>query len=171
MKKLIIFAALVIIIAGCDDGYDWNEPVIPVTLKGIEAVNIDNSGEFPTITNSPIKKEAYMLGVKWIADNTPTDDDKFITGPIWEGEQTYNSIANNYLKAIMCLTPFNSDIPSGTYVSKFFKEIDRDYLPADVNEGFVLLVAPNAGKHSFRVEYYDGDKLMFSYDTLPIEFF
>ena len=107
MKKLIIFTALVIIIAGCGDGYGWDEPVIPVTLKGIEAINIDNSGEFPTITNSPIKKDAYMLGVKWIADNTPTDNDKFITGPIREGEQTYNSIADNYSKAIMCLTSFN----------------------------------------------------------------
>jgi len=171
MKKLILFTALVIIIAGCAEDHGWDEPVIPVTLKGIETVNIDNSGEFPAITNSFVKKEAYMLGVKWIADDTPTDGDKFITGSIRKGEQTYNSIAGKYSKAIMCLTPFRSDIPAETYVSKFFKEIDRNYLPANVNEGFVLLVAPDAGKHAFRVEYYDGDKLVFSHDTSLIEFF
>jgi hypothetical protein len=173
MNRFVIFVIFILITGGCsvDEDYGWNDPVIPVTLKGIEAINIDNSGEFPIITASSVKKEAYMIGIKWIADNIPTDEDKFITGPIQEGEQTYNSIADNYSKAIMCLTSFNSDIPAGTYVSKFFKEINRNYLPTDVNEGFVLLLAPNPGKHSFRVEYYDGEELMFSYDTSLIEFF
>ena len=174
MKKLILVAALAALaatIAGCavDDG--WNDPVIPVTLKGIEAVNIDNSGESPVVSASPIKKEAYMIGVRWIADNTPSDDDKFITAPIRQGEQTYNSIADNYSKAIKCRTQFNASIPAGKYVSKFFKEINRNYLPADVNEGFVLLVAPDPGEHSFTVEYYLGTELKFSYDTPSIEFF
>lgn len=171
MKKLIVLAALAAAISGCASEGEWgDEPVIPVTLKGIEAVNIDNSGEFPAVSASPIKKEAYMVGVKWIADNTPTDADKFITGPIRQGKQTYSSIADKYSKAIACLTQFNADIPAGTYVSKFFKEIDRDYLPADVDEGFVLLVAPDPGEHSFRVEYYDKEQLAFSYDTPLIEF-
>ncbi len=179
VKNLVLVACSVVVLAvaaavaaGCSKGDDWGgEFVIPVTLKGIEAVNIDNSGEFPAVSASPIKKEAYMLGVKWIVDNTPTGDDKFITGPIEEGEQTYDAIADNYQKAIKCLTRFNADIPAGTYVSKFFKEMSRDYLPADVNEGFVLLVAPDAGEHSFRVEYYYGGVLEFYYDTPLIEFF
>jgi hypothetical protein len=76
-----------------------------------------------------------MVGIKWIADNVPTDeDDKFITGPIQEGEQRYSSIADNYQKAIKCNTQFNSDIPAGKYVSKFFKEINRNYVPVDVDD-------------------------------------
>ncbi len=173
MKKLLTLIVLALTVFGCskDDGFGDGAHVIPVSLKGIEAVNIDNSGEFPEIIRSSVKKESYMLGIKWIVDNTPTEDDKFITGPIREGEQTYNSVARNYSKAIMCLSQFREDIPAGTYVSKFFKEVNRDYLPADVDEGFVLLVAPESGEHSFRVEYYDGERLEFSYDTPTIEFF
>lgn len=174
MKKLtlIVLAAIAAAAAGCsvfDDG--WYDPVIPVTLKGIEAVNIDNSGEFPVVSAAPVKKEAYMLGIKWVADNIPGDDDRYITGPIYEGDQTYGSIADNYSKAVRCLDQFNADIPAGKYVSKFFKEIDRGYLPADVDEGFVLLVAPDPGEHSFRVEYWQGQELKFFHDTPVIEFF
>ena len=173
MRNIILLAAFAVIMAGCDaNDYSWDEPVIPITLKGIEAVNIDNAGEKPIVTNSPIKKEAYMVGIKWITDNIPSDDDdKFITGPIQKGEQRYSSVADNYLKAIKCNTQFNSDIPAGKYVSKFFKEINRNYLPVGINEGFVLLVAPDPGEHSFRVEYYIGEELKFFYDTSLIDFF
>ncbi len=173
MRKMVILAAFAVIAAGCakSDG-EWNsEPVIPVTLAGIEAVNIDNSGEFPVQTGERVKKDAYMVGVRWVTDNTPTENDKFISGPIREGHATYGTIADRYSKAVVCLTQFNEKIAPGSYVSKFFKEIDRDYLPSDVDEGFVLLVAPDPGPHSFRVEYYLGTELKFSYDTPTIEFF
>jgi hypothetical protein len=103
MKKLFLFFALAIAIAGCSKNDTWNEPVIPVSLVGIEAVNIDNSGEFPIVSSSPIKKEAYMVGIKWITDNTPSSaDDKFITGSVPKGENTYSGLSNSYSKA----TPF-----------------------------------------------------------------
>lgn len=175
MKKTLVTALFAtILVWGCskeDDSGSWTEPVIPVTLTGIEAVNIDNAGEFPATTAAPVKKEAYMVGVRWFTDNLPTDDDKFITDPIWNGEYTYNSTARDYEKAIMCLTPFNATIPAGTYVSKFFKEIDRQYLPAGIDEGFVLLVAPEPGVHRFRVEYYLDGELKFSHETTPVELF
>jgi hypothetical protein len=171
MKKLSLFLVCAFVIAGCakDDG--WNDSVIPVSLVGIEAVNIDNSGELPVVTVLPIKKEAYMVGIKWITEHIITANDKFITGPIQKGHQTYASLSDRYLKAIKCNTPFNSNIPAGQYVSKFFKEISRNYLPADIDEGFVLLVAPDPGQHSFRVEYYEGNMLKFFYDTPTINFY
>ena len=174
MKKLFLFILFIVAMLGCskNGGDSWNDPVIPVSLKGIEAVNIDNSGELPVVSNSPIKKEAYMVGIKWITDNTPSDEDsKFITGPIKKGERLYRDLSNKYSKAIMCNTQFNANIPAGKYVSKFFKEIDRNYLPEDINEGFVLLVAPEPGLHSFRVEYYIGEKLQFFHDTPLINFY
>lgn len=173
MKKPKLMLALVaILVAGCSSDDGWDSPVIPVSLVGIEAVNIDNSGEYPVTTNSPIKKEAYMIGIKWITSNTPNDnDDKFITPPVREWENTYGSIASGYSKAIRCNTQFNPDIPAGKYVSKFFKETNRKYLPADVDEGFVLLVAPDPGEHYFTIEYYSGEELVFSYDTQPVKFF
>lgn len=172
MKKLFLLITLTFVIAGCSKNESWDEPVIPVSLVGIEAVNIDNSGEFPIVSASPIKKEAYMVGIKWITDNTPSnDDDKFITGAIPKGEHTYSGLSSNYSKAIKCNTQFNANIPAGSYVSKFFKEINSNYLPAEINEGFVLLVAPDAGPQSFRVEYYEGEELKFFYDTPTINFY
>ncbi len=172
MKRVFLFITLAVLLVGCsdDDNVSWADPTIPVSLVGIETINVDNSGEFPVVANSSVKKDAYMVGVKWLTDNTPTDDDKFITGSIQKGDQTFSRTSEFYSKAIKCNTPFNEKIPAGKYVSKFFKEIDRDYLPKDVHEGFVLLVAPDPGEHSFRVEYYDGDKLMFFHDTPLIKF-
>ena len=181
MKKKTLFflftvAALgYIVAAGCSAPSpfpdSWNDPVIPVSLTGIETVNIDNAGEFPIVTNSPIKKEAYMIGIRWITDYVISEGDKFVTGYIPKGEQMYSSLSDKYSKAIMCNTNFNASIPAGTYVSKFFKEIDRRYLPADIDEGFVLLVAPDPGEHSFRVEYYEKGELKFFYDTPTINLY
>ena len=174
MKKLFLFMMLAVIVLGCSKGYldSWYDPVIPVSLIGIETVNIDNAGELPFVSNSPIRKEAYMLGIKWITDNTPSDeDDKFITGPISRGEHLYSELDSRYSKAIKCNTQFNANISAGKYVSKFFKEVDRSFLPSDMDEGYVLLVAPDPGTHSFRVEYYEGDSLMFFHDTQPIKFY
>jgi len=173
MKKLFLFIMVTAAILGCSkDSDSWYDPVIPVSLVDIEAVNIDNSGELPVVSNTSIKREAYMVGVKWITDNTPSDeDDKFITPSISRGEHLYSELSNPYSKAIKCNTPFNANIPAGKYVSKFFKEIDGKYLPAEIDEGFVLLVAPDPGTHSFRVEYYKGDSLMFFHDTQPIKFY
>ena len=113
-----------------------------------------------------------MVGIRWITDNAPSGDDgKFITGPIQKNDRPYSSLGNKYLKAIKCNTQFNANIPADTYVSKFFKELDRNYLPSDIDEGFVLLVAPSPGEHSFRVEYYEGKNLVFFHDTPLINFF
>jgi hypothetical protein len=175
MKRLFLFIVFIITILGCskmEKSSSWNDPVIPVSLVGIETVNIDNSGELPLISDFPVKKEAYMVGIKWITEHTPSeDDDKFITGPIWEGEHLYRNLSNKYSKAIKCLTQFNATIPAGKYISKFFKEIDRNYLPEDIDEGYVLLVVPDTGMHSFRVEYYERDSLKFFHDTPPIRFY
>lgn len=174
MKKLLLLTAIIMVIFACskDDMENWGGPVIPVSLKAIEGVNIDNSGKLPVLSDTEVKKEAYMLGVKWITENIPSDvHDKFITDPIRKGERTYGSLTGGYSKAIKCNTRFNSDIPAGKYVSKFFKEIDRNYLPTGIDEGFVLLVAPDPGLHSFRIEYYKGDELKYFYDTPQINFF
>jgi len=166
MKKLFLFIAFAIAVMGCKKNVDaeiedgWDGSVI----MNIEAVNIDNSGEFPIVSVMPIKKEAYMLGVIWTIEN------KFITGSIQKDEQ-YGFLGDRYLKAIKCNTQFSADIPVGRYISNFFKEIDRNYLPSDIDEGFVLLVAPDAGEHSFRIEYYEGNNLVCFHDTPLINFY
>lgn len=174
--QLLALTAFVFALAGCskESSSDWNRPPIPVDLVGIEAVNVDNSGEKPFVTASPIKKEAFMIGVKWITDNLPTDDDKFVSGSIGFGHKTYESLGENYYKSIVCLTPFNDRIPAGKAVSKYFKEINKMFVPAGIDEGFVLLVAPDPGVHQFRVDYYknvNDDSPEFYYITPLISLF
>jgi hypothetical protein len=172
MKRLFHLFTFAVVMAGCSKDRDpWYDEVIPVSLVGIEAINIDNSGEFPDISFLPVRKEAYMVGVQWITDHTVSANDKFITGIIKEGAPSYSTLGDKYSKAVMCNTAFSAGIPAGSYVSRFFKEMDRKYLPADVDEGFVLLVAPQPGEHSFRVEYYEGQTLKFFHDTPTVNFY
>ncbi len=178
MKKLIIPLLLAVLWAGCSKGDDWSgESIIPVTLKGIEAVNIDNSGEFPKISDEPIGKNCYMIGIKWEVDNLPDDDDAFVGGPIYQGERTYSSVANGYSKRVRSLTKFNEDIKpeegeDGTIIypniSPYFMEADRAFLPEGIDEGLILLEMPDAGTHRFRVEYWRNGSRAFYYDTPAI---
>ncbi len=175
MKKLILsLLASVLMVACSSDGEDWGgETLIPVTLKGIETVNIDNSGKYPEISDGPIGRNSYMIGIKWEVDNLPGDDDAFVGGPIREGEHTYSSAANGYSKRVRSLTRFNDEVgPTEEIrhpnISTYFVETDRAFLPKGVDEGLVLLVAPDAGEHRFRVEYWRNGARAFYYDTPTI---
>ncbi len=184
MKKLIFPLLALVLLAGCSKDDNWGgEPLIPVTLKGIEAMNMDNSGEYPEKVEAPrkVQKNAYMIGIKWIADDLPSGDNGYIGGPIHQGQNSYATIADNYRKRIRCLTQFNAQIKPTTdditgittypNISEYFQEAGRAYLPEGIDEGFVLLKAPDAGVHSFRVEYLvDGD-VKFVYNTPEIEFY
>lgn len=167
-----ILAAILLCVAGCHKGNDdphWQDPVIPVYLAGIESVNVNNAGEHPFTTTEPIRKEAYMIGVRWIADHADPDGDQSITGAVEAGTNRYQDIAVSFKKRIYCNTVFNSRNPAGANVSQYFKEVP--YLPAGINEGFVLLVAPDAGDHSFKVVYTNSKGDTLEYDTELIKLY
>lgn len=174
MKRQLLLlsaAALSALMWGCSVGnMDDVIPVIPVYLDGIEAVNVDNSGEYPFVTLGPVKKEAYMIGIVWVTDDSNPTGDQTITPPISAGDRRGRSegLSDYYEKRIYCLTDFNGRNPAGSNVSQYFKEVT--YLPAGVNEGFVLLVSPDPGDHSFRV-VFTGSGNTFEYTTEPIRFF
>ena len=173
MKKQgkIFVAAFLLCAAGCSKSNpDYlDDPVIPVYLAGIESVNVNNEGHYPFTTTEPVKKEAYMIGVRWVTDNSDPDGDQSITGPVEAGSNRYQNIADNYTKRIYCNTVFNSRNPAGANVSQYFKEIT--YLPAGVNEGFVLLMAPDPGDHSFKVVYTNKNGDRYEYDTELIKLY
>jgi hypothetical protein len=193
MKKLITPLLCAMLLAGCYNGEDegWTGgPVIPVTLKGIEAVNVDNSGELPKVATGAVKRDSYMVGIKWEADNLPGDDDAFVGDPIQKGEQTYSSIADGYSKRVRSLTQYNSQIKPEVLkdendkpildendneiilypnVSIYFMEADRAFIPEGVDEGLVLvqgkdIPVPDEGTHIFRVEYWRHGDRAFYYD-------
>ena len=163
--KNLFFVTLLLYVSGCheaDPDY-WNDPVIPVYLAGVESVNINNAGQYPFVTAEPVRKEAYMIGVRWVTDNSDPDGDQSITGPVAAGTHRYQNITNNYTRRIYCNTVFNSRNPAGANVSQYFKEVT--YLPEGINEGFVLLVAPEPGDHSFKVVYTNSIGESYAYDT------
>ncbi|MDR1950739.1 MAG: hypothetical protein LBP96_00735 [Bacteroidales bacterium] len=176
MKKFVLYVALAVFVAGCSDdgnyypGGGGDDPVIPVTMVGIETINIDNSGEFPIASVSQIKKEAYMVGIRWTTNFSLNPND-VITGPIQLGQQTHSSLANRYSKRIIANSQFDEYISSGTNISSLFKAIEKNYLPDNIDEGFVLLVPPAPGVHSFRVEYLEGGSVKFFHITQPITFY
>ena len=170
-RKKILFATILLCATGCstegpliDDGL-----VIPVYLAGIESVNINNEGKYPFTTTQPVKKEAYMIGIRWITDNSDPDGDQEITGPIEIGRYRYHNIADKFTKRIYCNTVFNNRNPKGANVSQYFKAVT--YLPPGINEGFVLLVAPDPGEHSFKVIYTNSSGESFEYDTERIKLY
>jgi len=172
-KTNILLPICLFCIAGCaknEGDVGWDEPTIPVYLAGIESVNINNEGEYPFTTVNPVKKEAYMIGIRWITDNSNPDGTQVITGPIEAGPYRYTNITDRYTKRIYCNTVFNSRNPAGANVSQYFKKVT--YLPKSVNEGFVLLVAPDPGYHSFKVVYtnMDNDE-SYEYDTPLIKLY
>ena len=175
MSKILNFmtiATLLYCVTGCSKDSDpdyWDDPVIPTYLTGIESVNVNNAGRYPFTTTEPIKKEAYMIGVRWVTDNSNPDGDQAITGPAAAGSYSYKNIADNYAKRIYCNTVFNRHNPAGANVSQYFKAIT--YLPAGIDEGFVLLVAPDSGDHSFKVVYTNKNGESYEYDTELIKLY
>ena len=167
----IIFAAILLCVTGCSkEEVSRDEPVIPVYLAGIESVNVNNEGKYPFTTAAPVKKEAFMIGIRWITDNSNPDGDQAITGPIGVGVYSYQNITGNYSKRIYCNTVFNSRNPAGANVSQYFKAVT--YLPTHIDEGFVLLVAPDPGDHSFKVVYTNnGNGDSYEYDTELIKLY
>jgi hypothetical protein len=165
IKTFAIIAASAYILAGCSKADEkMMDSVIPQTLVGIEAVNVNNSGEFPFMTADPISREAYMIGVILIAEHV-SGGNQFITGPIPLGQETYVDAARRFNKRIITNSQFNSLIGPGEVISDFFKEIDSRFLPRGVDEGFALLVRPTPGEHSFRIEYVQGNVVRFHYYT------
>jgi len=174
MKEMkILIAVYLLCLTGCNKDADWtgkDDPVIPVILADIESVNVNNEGRYPFTTTDPVKKEAFMIGIRWITDNSNPEGDQAITGSVVAGANRYQNIADNYTKRIYCNTVFNSRNPVGANISQYFKAVT--YLPSGIDEGFVLLVAPNPGDHSFKVVYTNnsnGESL--EYDTELIKLY
>jgi len=164
--KTIFFATLLLCVAGCSKEGDSpyaDDPLIPVYLAGIESVNINNAGRHPFITTDPIKKEAYMIGIRWVTDNSDPYGDQEITGPIEAGKNCYQNIADGYTRRIYCNTVFNSRNPEGANVSQYFKKVP--YLPTGIDEGYVLLFSPDPGNHSFKVVFTHNNGERYEYNT------
>ncbi len=155
MKRLPYYILAIIFLLNsamsCDDEL---EPVY-FKLTGIGAYNINNEGEFPFVTEKAVKKEAYMIGIKWIADGN---------------DNLYRfEIQGSPEIKIFCNADFDEQHAAGSDITSYFKP--ARYLPEKISEGLALLKVPAPGKYSFKVKVFLDDGDYFEYDTPLIDLY
>ncbi len=165
LSKLFALLVLAVWADGCTTGDEYRDTV-PVYLTGIEAFNINNEGAVPIVTDLPVRKEAYMIGVKFFLDDSRPGGDQYVTPA--ERDSYNDRVGNSYQTRIYCNTAFDDKNPAGSNISQYFKSIK--YIPGNLDQGFVLLATPQSGQHSFKVVYYS-DGQMYSYDTDMVELY
>lgn len=151
----ILSAIFILNVAMKCEGWDDIEPPT-VDISRVDIANVDNAGEKPFISSEPIKKEAYMLGVKYIGD---TDD-----------EVSYYAFKENVRsEKIFCNTDFDAEHPAGSDVTRFFKK--TSYTPQGLDYAFLLRKVPQAGTYSFKIVSQISECKIFEASTEPVELY
>lgn len=152
------------------DDYRNIEPgdVIPKQIVDFELSNVDNAGEYPVSATSSVPKDAYMIGISLITEHQASGDG-YVGGYI-DWSASGNAPANRIKGCkVYCNDAFNGATAAGTNVSGFFI-YTTEYLPAGIDYGLLLFVAPQPGTHSFRVVLETTDGTTFEHNTTPINF-
>lgn len=123
-----------------------------VDLVDIELYNIDFSGEEMIESSDPIKKEGYIIGVKYLvsAPNSTDEESWYYTPENKYGDTEHITNIKEKPK-VFCLSDFSGDYTSGSDISHLFT-----YGNVKNSEMHILLVLktqPDAGTHLFKVQY------------------
>lgn len=149
LGTFLIFTSLA---TQCED--EFPDP-IPVSLKSLEAFNVNNEGKEPFVTEDNIRKEAFMIGLSYVSD-TAVDKYTYVIQPIKE-------------RKFYCTTDFNEEYPAGSDISSFF--MSAKYIPENLNEGYVLLTIPSPGLHTFKMVFICEDGKIVECDTPPVNLY
>ncbi|SBV97832.1 DUF5034 domain-containing protein [uncultured Dysgonomonas sp.] len=133
---LISFLFLLNTAMSCDEK-EGGEPKA-VTIKAIELYNINNEGQGPVISDEPIKKEAYMIGIRYLIE---------------ENEETtglYYRVSDNIKsEQIVSNVDIGEEYPAGSDISGLFTK--TSYTSILLDNAFVLKKSIPAGTYSFKV--------------------
>lgn len=155
MKICLKFIAVTFIWLSIAMTCDYDDSM-QIRIDGIESFNINNEGKSPFVTDSAVKREAFLIGIKWITK------DRY--------EDSYNTkLINIKQKRIFCNTDFDENHPAGSDVSNYFKK--ARYTPYEIDEGFVLTTIPQPDIYSFKIVFICNDDIIFEYDTLPVNLY
>lgn len=166
MKRLFYFLLTVIFFLctamSCEEEY-----ITPMSLVDIELVNIDNSGENMVESDEAIRKEAYVIGLRYlVSDNFKYSDGEphFIHNAGLDENIYIDNINSN--PKIYCLSDFDSEHLAGSDITEFF----TFYTNNDSNQNMLLILrkAPHAGSHSFKVEFECTNDTIVSKNTTPV---
>ena len=133
----------------CDEDY---ADTVKVNLIGVEAHNVNNEGQNPVISDMPIKKEAYVIGVRQLTDS--------------EVVHVYDLVEPIVSETISCNIDIDKEHPAGTDITNFFV---RSYYKGDgLTYSYVLRKEIPAGKYSFKLVVATASKV-FETETTPID--
>ncbi|NDW17480.1 DUF5034 domain-containing protein [Dysgonomonas sp. 216] len=137
-------------------------------LIGVELVNINNEGKEMLISDDPIKKEAYVIGIKYIASEAVDKDS--IGNSFYVKHSNFIYFANAYPEPrIYCNNDFDEDYPAGSDISHLFWFSTKDIL----NQNLLLILkkAPQKGIHSFKVVFDCHNNKVIENNTAEIELY
>jgi hypothetical protein len=159
LKLIQLFALSIIFIlntaTSCEDTYE----TIDIEVKEIKLYNINNEGARPLISDEPIKKEAYMIGISYIGEKEE------------ETSNGYRYVIKEDFKSqiISCDKDINTQYPAGSDISKLFTK--TNYKVFETNYSFVLREAIQAGVYTFKVVITTADDKVIEASTNPIELY
>lgn len=137
----------------CDD--PPFEPSV-IELKGIELNHYDNSMEKMFRSDKPIKKEAYVIGVKYVIKKLDNSN-----------KNNYSRFPTNIKKRkIYTLNDFDKNHPKGSDVSNFFTTWSNPNT-TDADVILVLNKIPLPGAYAFKIEYECTDATIIQ-ETTPV---
>lgn len=140
-----------------------------VYLVNIEVVNLDNSGEDAYISEEPVNRNAFVIGVNYLVGYTPPNEKKPFS---FNKKFSYDNIVIlNFPDnpTIICNEDFDEDHPANSDVTKFFKistHNDRDY-----DMLLLLMEPPVTGTYSFRVVFNCPNNVVIKKETEPVTLF
>ncbi|WP_419033022.1 hypothetical protein [Dysgonomonas gadei] len=142
----------------CDEK-EGGEPIV-ITITGIELYNINNEGQGPVISDEPIKKEAYLIGIRYvyvIEENEETIEYYYRIGGDIKSEQIVSNV------------DIGEEYPAGSDISGLFTK--TPFAPQPLDYAFVLRKSIPAGTYSFKVILTTNEDKVIEVSTNPIELY
>lgn len=135
-------------------------------LVGMDVCNLDNADVNMTISDRPIKKEAYVIGVKYRLKVEGSEELQYFDPNLVDAPIIAN-VKDNPL--IYCNNDFNEEYPAGSDITKFFTFGSRDDM--GLNLILVLKKAPAVGSHSFKIRFLCTDNTVVEQNTSPVNLY
>lgn len=154
--KLLLFLSCVFVLnvaMRCDDDYDEDRE--RMNILRIEAFNLNNEGQDPVLSDDPIKKEAYVIGIERITD-AQKEEYYYIPNDTVESEKIYT------------LNNLNAQYPAGSDVTSLFVKMPYGSWSKYM---YALRKEIEPGVHSFKIVLSCTNGNVFETSTTPINLY
>lgn len=137
---LLSVAFLLCTATSCPQDYD-------VYILDMEVSNFDNSGADMFVSEEPINKNAYVIGINYLVGFSKDDERPHRLSEDFYDEETIKNPLQSI--KILCNTNFNDEYPAGSEITNSFRIVENKKLGQDIL--LILQAHPATGNHSFKV--------------------